>query len=216
MKELFDFRDWTTDWKNAFSEKRFGYSLIFILLCFFTQMSFISLFQTLIEMRPGVQFIDPLTANWGVYSLHWVIFLPLYLSHLLAILWAVHKPSRFIRLLLGYFFVYFFRIFSMWLIPLEAPIGLIPLQDPFLIWFGNGVIINKDLFYSGHTATMFMIFLMTQHKWAKWIIGISLVIVVVGILFQRVHYSVDVYSAFFFAYCAYRAALWVAGKIEKK
>ena len=60
-----------------------------------------------------------------------------------------------------------------------------------------------------------MAFLVTTNKKVKTFIGLALIVIVIGMLFQRVHYTIDVYAAFFFAFTAYRLALWIKNKIMK-
>ena len=203
-------------WKFAFSDKKFRYSFISFTLILAVQMAFIAEYQLFIETREGVVFTDPVLEKLPVYALDTVTFIAIYSAHLLAIIIALFRPEKVFQLVLGYLFVYFFRAISMYLIPLEPPIGIIPLHDPFLIWFGDGQIITKDLFYSGHTSTTFMIFLVTDNIKAKIFIFIALIFVIFGILLQRVHYTVDVYAAFFFSFTAYRLGLYIIKKLNFK
>lgn len=201
-------------WKFALSDKKFRYSLISFLSIFAIQMAFISQFQQFLETREGVVFIDPITENMPVFALDELTFIAIYSAHLLAIALALLRPEKFFQLILGYLFVYFFRIIAQYLMPLDPPDGIISLHDPFLIWFSDGQVINKDLFYSGHTSTTFMIFLITDNVKAKVYIFIALLFVIFGILMQRVHYTVDVYAAFFFTFTAYRLGLYIIKKLN--
>ena len=201
-------------WKFALSDKKFRYSLISFLSIFAIQMAFISQFQQFLETREGVVFIDPITGSMPVFALDELTFIAIYSAHLLAIALALLRPEKFFQLILGYLFVYFFRIIAQYLMPLDPPDGIISLHDPFLIWFSDGQVINKDLFYSGHTSTTFMIFLITDNVKAKVYIFIALLFVIFGILMQRVHYTVDVYAAFFFTFTAYRLGLYIIKKLN--
>ena len=200
-------------WKIALQNKKFKITTVTLIIGFVSLLFFISQFQNMIEQRQGVAFIDPLTGNIPVFDMDIITFIAIYSAHLVAIYFAFKQPEKFIQLLLGYFFVYFLRIFSQYLMPLEPPSGLIPMKDPILIWFGNGKIINKDLFYSGHTSATFIAFLITDNKRVKIFIFLALLVVVVGILLQRVHYTVDVYVAFFFAFTSYRLGIFILHKL---
>jgi len=202
------------NWKTALSNKTFRYSLITIIILFAIQMFFISYFQGEIELRDGFAFKDPIMKHFSVFALDIPVFIALYTAHFFALYCAFKKPETFLHIVIGYFFVYFFRIFSIYMIPLDPPIGIIILKDPLLYWFGGGDI-TKDLFYSGHTSSTFMAFLVTTNKKVKTFIGLALIVIVIGMLFQRVHYTIDVYAAFFFAFTAYRLALWIKNKIMK-
>ena len=94
------------------------------------------------------------------------------------------------------------RMITITLIPLNPPIGLIPLKDPIssLFYGGTGVFITKDLFYSGHTSTQFLIFLCLTKRSDKIIAFIATITVGILVLIQHVHYTIDVLAAFVFTY----------------
>jgi membrane-associated phospholipid phosphatase len=92
----------------------------------------------------------------------------------------------------------------MYLLPLEPPAQMIPLNDPFVQFFGSGEILTKDLFFSGHTSTLFILFLITESKPLKNIFLTATVLVAIFVVLQHVHYTVDVIAAPFFAYTSFR------------
>ena len=95
-------------------------------------------------------------------------------------------------------------MFCMYLLPLEPPIGIIPLRD-FLLentFYSNQVMV-KDLFFSGHTANLFLMALLLEHKKLKVIVFVICSIVGMMILLQHVHYTLDVIVAPFAACLAY-------------
>lgn len=200
------------NWKIALNNKYFKYSLLAIIILFISQMSFVSYFQAQIEVRNGVSFNDPIMQYFTPIDLDIPTFIAIYTAHLLALFFALKKPDIFLHFAVGYLFVYFFRIISIYLLPLNPPIDTIVLKDPILYWFGGGYI-TKDLFYSGHTASTFLAFLVTTNKKAKIYIGVALLIIIMGTLFQKVHYTIDVYAAFFFSFTAYRLSLFIKDKI---
>ena len=199
------------NWKIAISNKYFKYSLLVVIVLFISQMAFVSYFQAQIEIRNGVSFNDPIMQYTTPIDLDIPTFIAIYTAHLLALFCAFKKPEIFLQLAIGYLFVYFFRIISIYLLPLDPPTDTIVLKDPILYWFGGGHI-TKDLFYSGHTASTFLAFLITNNKKAKLYIGIALLVIVAGTLFQKVHYTIDVYAAFFFSFTAYRLSLFIKNK----
>jgi hypothetical protein len=101
----------------------------------------------------------------------------------------------------------------MYLVPLNPPPGMIPLGDPFVEYFGTGRLLTKDLFFSGHTATIFLFYLVSDpaRRGLKIIFLICTVLVAVFVLLQHVHYTIDVASAPFFTFSAYKITLKLSG-----
>ena len=102
----------------------------------------------------------------------------------------------------------------MYVVPLDPPIGTIDLQDPLVFIIGTGTKITKDLFFSGHTATLFMIFLVTEKKWLKKVFFVNTLLVAVFVVLQKVHYTADVMVAPFVSYGAFKVVSFLNG--EKK
>ena len=96
------------------------------------------------------------------------------------------------------------RTIAMYSIPLNPPHHTIPLIDPFVKYLGTGIQLNKDLFFSGHTATLFLLFLISENKILKRIFLICTIAVGLSVLIQHTHYTVDVIAAPFFAYGVYK------------
>jgi membrane-associated phospholipid phosphatase len=66
--------------------------------------------------------------------------------------------------------------------------------------FYSGRVNLKDLFFSGHTAIVFLfVFIFTNPK-IKWVFTIAGMIVGVLVMFQHAHYSIDVMAAPVFSY----------------
>jgi len=105
----------------------------------------------------------------------------------------------------------------MYLVPLEPPIGIIPLRDPFVegAFYDNKVLV-KDLFFSGHTSNMVLLTLFMDIKWIKIILVFASAAVAYLLLVQHVHYAIDIIAAPFFAYLAYRAAIKIADRLVPK
>ena len=91
----------------------------------------------------------------------------------------------------------------MYLMPLEAPEKLIVLKDPFVEMFGSGESLTKDLFFSGHTATLFMLFLVVESKRLKYYFWQVQSLLEWQLVLQHVHYVIDVFAAPFFTYACF-------------
>jgi membrane-associated phospholipid phosphatase len=105
--------------------------------------------------------------------------------------------------------------FMMYLVPLNPPADMILLNDPFVQFFATGQPLTKDLFFSGHTATIFLFYLVSEKKLFRAFFLIATVLVGTSVLLQHVHYSIDVASAPFFAYISYRLIYLLHSKTVK-
>jgi len=86
------------------------------------------------------------------------------------------------------------RIVTLFILPLAPPVGMIFLQDPFVEFFGTSKTIDNNLFFSGHTATTFLLFLCVPKKLKIPYFFITLFIAI-SVLLQKTHYTVDVLIA---------------------
>jgi hypothetical protein len=93
------------------------------------------------------------------------------------------------------------------LVSLNPPVGLIPLADPITNQFYGIHYITHDLFFSGHTTTVFLIFLCLKKKADRIYVLLASLILGVLLLIQHVHYTIDVLAAPVFTYAVYRLTL---------
>ena len=170
-------------------------------------------FLQFVEARQGVVFTDPILVLFNPIDLTWLTFGLIYLSILIIIFSLAKKPERLLFTLQCYGLMVFFRLIVMYLLPLEAPATLIPLNDPFVQLLGTGEILTKDLFFSGHTATLFLLFLITEKRVIKIIFLASTLLVGIAVMLQHVHYVVDVAVAPFFAYTSYKIIDGIKNKL---
>lgn len=197
-------------WQTAISDRRFaiesilsGAILVFVLHGF-------SRFLLWVEQRPGVVLFDPLLDLFDAQSVTWITFLLIYGSLVLAIVSLLPNPRQLILTVQSYILLVLFRAVLMWSIPLDAPSTTIPLADPIVEIFGTGIVLTKDLFFSGHTSLMFLLCLACSPALRPVFIFIT---IGVGfcVLIQHVHYTVDVLVAPFIAYASYRIVKIVHG-----
>jgi len=161
---------------------------------------FLNPFFQAIEMREGIQINDILLSILPAKDCSEAIFILIWSCVVLATIRFLNNPMLFIVFLWSYVALCVTRIITISLVPLDAPAGLIPLRDPLSNYFYGQIFITKDLFYSGHTATLFLIFLCLEKKNDKLIVLLATGVVGLLLLVQHVHYSMDVLAAPFFAY----------------
>lgn len=191
-------------WKDFFSSHRnrieFIISILLLAVILFTLTNFLNY----VESRNGFSFDDPILSLFEPNDLTWLIFTLIYGSLIVAILNLISKPEKLLFTIQLYTLMVVVRIISMWLLPLNPPEKMILLNDPFVEFFGTGKTLTKDLFFSGHTATLFILFLTADDRLFRGIFLLSTILVAVSVLMQNVHYSIDVFAAIFFTYACYQ------------
>jgi membrane-associated phospholipid phosphatase len=116
-------------------------------------------------------------------------------------------PNIFLTFLWGFILINLSRFVSIGLIPLNAPADLIPIHDPISNHFYGPKFITKDLFFSGHTAAMFLMFLCLKKRTDKILALLATIIIGISVLIQHVHYTIDVIMAPVITYF-----LWIGSK----
>jgi len=171
-------------------------ALVFLLFAYFFDFA---------QNRIGAVMQDPILSLFKPINLTWLIFVVLYVSVLYTIVVMYNEPERFLVLLKAYIVLLLLRMLSIYLLPLEPPATMIHMKDPIVEGLGSsGRELTKDLFFSGHTSLMFLLFLAVRKKSQKAILLASTVVVGAGVLLQHVHFTVDVVIAPFMSYCSYK------------
>ncbi|MFY7965421.1 MAG: phosphatase PAP2-related protein [Chitinophagaceae bacterium] len=198
---------WSNSWNNAEFKKKLiiGLFLLAILLATFP------LFFDAIERRDGHQINDWLLNKLPAVNLSYPIFGIIWFCAILTITQAIKNPNFFLLFMWGFILLSLSRIVSITVVAFNPPQNLVPLKDPLTDIFYGGKLITKDLFYSGHTSTMFLMYLCLEKNWHKTITLLASILIGTMVLFQHVHYAIDVVAAPFFTYWVY----WFAKKIVK-
>lgn len=191
-------------WKSALSEKSFRTKFIVSVILLAVSLFFLAKFLDYNEDRIGFSFVDPFLSLFHPIDLTWFTFLLIYGALVVGLIAMAKYPKRILIAFQSYTLVSSLRMITIFFLPLSAPPLIIPMKDPFVEFFGGGETMLKDLFFSGHTATMFLLALTAKHKKLKWAFVVFTIIVAACVLAQHVHYTIDVISAPFFAYTSYR------------
>ena len=174
-------------------------------------------FYHFIQARPGRLLPDPLLALLPVRDVSTPTFALIYGCVVATLGYLVPRPYQLLRALWAYYFLQLLRMGTLWLLPLEPPTALVLLHDPVMdhVFEVTTQPIIRDLFFSGHTATMALLALVGPGQ--RWRIALGLMTVAVGllVLVQRVHYTYDVLAAPFFAWAAYWLAGWVTLRLMR-
>ncbi|MCD6067870.1 MAG: hypothetical protein K0S33_2696 [Bacteroidetes bacterium] len=196
-------------WKLAFKNKHFTTKFILSFLLLAALMYFLAWFLNYVEQRQGHVFYDPVLNFFRPRDVSDIIFYTTYGATLIALAYSFGSPYRVLHLCQMYSLLTVFRIITLFLFPLDPPSSIIPLKDAIL----EGTVYNdvgnvKDLFFSGHTATLFLFFFFTKNIILKWLFFVCALCVAVAVVIQHIHYSYDVLAAPLFA--------WFACKLVKR
>ena len=192
------------NWKEFLKEKRNKIELVVTLVFLAVVLASLANFLDFAEARQGVVLPDPILNLFNPIDLTWLIFALIYISLVVAIITLIKNPKQLMFAIQVYSLMVAVRIVAMYLLPLEPPEKIIILNDPFVEFFGTGQTLTKDLFFSGHTATLLILFLVSEKKIIKTVFLISTITVAISVLLQHVHYTIDVFAAVFFTYACYK------------
>ncbi|HVV54325.1 MAG TPA: phosphatase PAP2-related protein [Mucilaginibacter sp.] len=193
-------RNWKRTWSSSLQRAQIiiGSILITLISCLLPS------FFNMIEKRSGSVLNDRVLAAIAPHDVSWAIFTIIWGVGLYALWRGIQKPSIYITYIWSLIFVCILRIITISLVPLDPPKGLVILTDPLTAVFYGRSTITKDLFFSGHTSVLFLIFLCLERKIDKIIGLVATTIVAVLLLVQHAHYTVDIVAAPIVAYPVYR------------
>jgi len=195
-------------WREAWSEPGFRSRLALTLPALVGVLALLTRFLEVVEARPGVTLPDPLLAVLTPRDLTWLTFGLIYAGLVIGVARLSTQPRGLVLALQAYVVMVLLRIAAMWVTPLDPPPGMIPLNDPLVRLFGPGKVLTKDLFFSGHTSTLFLLGLAVAGWRSRAYFLSSAAAVAICVLWQHVHYTIDVLAAPFFAYASWRVAVF--------
>ncbi|MET4075189.1 hypothetical protein [Hymenobacter sp. UYCo722] len=198
-------------WPAAWAQRGFRLRLGLVVVLLLGLLPVVPGFYRFVQARPGQPLADPLLALLPVQDHSTLIFTLIYGAIAATLVYLLPRPQRLLQALWAYYLLQLMRMATLWLLPLEPPAALVMLHDPVMdrIFEVTTQPIVRDLFFSGHTATMMLLTLVGRGRGWRGALGLATVAVGLLVLMQRVHYSYDVLAAPFFAWAAY----WLAGQI---
>ena len=200
-------------WKQATQSVTFRSRLIFGHLLLISLVLALPHFFDYIENREGFMLYDPILNYLPPLDFSVPIFISIWGTTALLLYRCVNCPAIYITAIYGFAIILLARIITITLVPLDAPTDLIPLIDPISnIAYGKADYITKDLFFSGHTSSQFLIFLCLTNNRDKIIALTSTILVGSMVLFQHVHYTIDVVAAPVFTY----GCVWLGKELSLK
>jgi hypothetical protein len=195
---------WSDAWFTPWFRRRLMAGMIILV----TMLSLLPLFFHGIEQRQGILLNDPVLRMLQPHNISTVLFIVMWSFTTYCVFRAAQTPKMFLAYLWSFIFLTVFRCLTIQLVPLDPPAGLIGLVDPVSNFFyGTDKFVTKDLFFSGHTSSMFLLFLTVPGRKDKVLALIVTAIVGILLLIQHVHYTLDVLGAFLFCWLSYQLAV---------
>lgn len=198
-------------WKDVRSNRGLRIRLVLTLILLPGTAYCFSVFLQWVEQRGGHMMYDPVLALFEPVNVSIITFIVTYLPIAALAVYAARFPVLLMQAAAAYTILLLLRMLSLYFVPLEPPASMIPLRDPLLelvVYEGNANL--KDLFFSGHTATPFMFFLLMKNKGWKICFLICTVLAGMLVLLQHVHYTADVLAAPAFAWAAVQCSSYAS------
>lgn len=172
-------------------------------------------FEHVIHTKPGIYLDDWLLSKIAPMDVSWYIFGLIYSSMILFGILNYSNPTAILFVCSLYSSVTWLRMGTIYIFTVEAPQGIIPLNDPFLaIFIYNRPEFVKDLFFSGHVSTLITLALVEANKKIKYYFFAIAAITGFLLLVQHVHYTLDIVFAPFFTYLIYVTLRSLTGKMD--
>jgi len=183
-------------WKEVAQSSRGRIAMLFCLATLLMIVFYMPHFYSqIITPKKGLLLNDPILGYFTPHDWSLPVFSILYASLLQTIATSYRKPSVLLVGLTTYCLVNIVRLATMYGLTLEPPANMILLIDPIssLAYPDKGF--AKDLFFSGHVSTLFVLILVEENKWARILKIIGAFVMAVFLAWQHVHYTVDLLAA---------------------
>ncbi len=192
------------NWKQVWTTPSKRQLLIIGTIIILIILNILPIFFNEIEKRKGVVLNDWLLNLIPAHNVSVPIFTIIWGMAIFIFIRALNNPVIYIRYCWTLIFVCIVRFFTISMFALDPPAGLLPLNDSITEIFYGHANITKDLFFSGHTSTMVLIFLCLEKRNDKIIAFIAAFLVAVLLLVQHIHYTIDIVAAPIIVYSLYR------------
>lgn len=203
-----------TNWSLAWKQVSFRWNFIFALLYFSIFPIKADNYFQWIQKRKGIQLNDWVLNQIPSINFSYPIFSIIYVGVIYLLFQLLKEPKKFLWFAWAFNLETSLRFLTIYCIPLDPPIDLIVLHDPLaeIFIYGENLAITKDLFFSGHTATMVFICSFLPTKLERNIAVLFTLILIFLLLFQHIHYTIDIVGAIAFTLFS----IWASKKYVKR
>ncbi|HUB62376.1 MAG TPA: phosphatase PAP2 family protein [Puia sp.] len=198
------------EWQTAWNIPGFRFRFITGIVLVASILSVFPYFFQQIEQRPGIVLNDPLLAVIPAHNVSIPLFILIWSLSTLTAIRAVRNPRIFLVFIWSFLLLSIFRTLAITLVPLDPPAGLIGLADPLSNFFyGHDRFVTKDLFFSGHTSTMFLLYFCLTRPGDRRAALLVTFGVAALLLIQHIHYTLDILGGFLFGWLSW----WIGSRI---
>jgi hypothetical protein len=197
-------------WKKLLGAKdartRFALSFAVFAVTYLTYFHFLKVW----EIRPGSRPNDVILALFQPRDFSQPICILEYGGVLAVLVSLIPRPEELGKGFQKFALMTVLRTFCIYFVPLEPPSDMVQLADPVTSFALKGdVFVTKDLFFSGHTATLVLLGLIAPNRALRYGCFAAATVVGVLILWQHVHYTMDVLVAPVASYASYRLVAYL-------
>lgn len=193
-------------WSRVWGSRGFRNQLVLSILVFVAVALHNFHYLRLWQERPGILINDLVLNQLPPFDFSWVIFALEYSTILLVFVFVLPYPERLVKGIQIFALVFIARTMCIYLVPLEPPKDMVFLYDPIaeLLLHTKDSVVTKDLFFSGHVSALAALMLVSANVYVKRWAALVTFVVGVLIMWQHVHYSMDVVFAPIVSYMSYR------------
>ena len=151
-------------WHEAWNDARLRLQIVTAPLLLWIVLRELSRFLVWVERRPGASLSDPILALVSPRDATWLVFGLIYVAITITLADVWRRPRVLVIGVQSYVLMIAMRMAAMYVTALEPPAGMIALHDPLTETLATGTLLTRDLFFSGHTSTVFLMFLITRDR----------------------------------------------------
>lgn len=202
-------------WKRLQNKPTYFIVFLIGLALFLSSLQLTIQYVPQFETRNGFVPYDPFMVYLPAIDVSPYIFLLLYGAILFGAYYFIRDPKLLLIFAYSFGFMYYVRALCITLVPLDEPPFLIVLSDPFIEKLGiYQTFIKKDLFFSGHFASVFIPYLILRKTRFHWLFLLASMAIGILVMLQHIHYSYDVFGAALFTYLSVFCAEKLVNKFE--